>query len=142
MGDEPRQPRHGYGQYRDYQRRQGTGSVFGGYVQDAIPGTATGNTVTIKGSPTFGASTSIAGGFNQSPHALDDLRTGNTLNLHSPVTVRWANNFENWNFFLPSTMGNGGTMLTVTNGTTDLGTNANVNVGIEGSSFRFASSQS
>ena len=95
---------------------------------------ATGNTVTISGSPDLSSSELFGGdtgGSGAGPN--DDFRTGNTLNLHSSITVASAQNFENWNFYLPSTMANGGTMLTVTN-TADLGTNAKVNVGIDGAS--------
>ena len=123
------------------------GNVYGGYsFLDYSTGTAsasaTNNTVTISGSPLFGAGTNLYGGFVDAWDAATqtyipapgmDARTGNTLNLHAPIIVASAQNFENWNFYLPASMGNGGTMLTVT-GTADIGPNAKVNVGIDGAS--------
>jgi hypothetical protein len=96
--------------------------------------TVTGNTVTISGSPNLSSANLYGGLAYPVIFAPDiDARTGNTLNLHSSVTVASAQNFENWNFYLPTTMTNGGTMLTVT-GTADIGANAKVNVGIDGAS--------
>ena len=97
-------------------------------------GTVTGDVIgaplTIKGNPTFGANTGLYGNTVFGLTSADP-RSGNALNLYTPITVASAQNFENWNFYLPSTMANGGAMLTVT-GTADLGANATVNVGING----------
>ena len=109
-----------------------SGDVYGGYAIATFPNIApaTNNTVTISGSPVFGTGTGLYGGF---AWGGADQRSGNTLNLHAPITVASAKNFENWNFYLPSTMAAGGTMLKVTS-TADLGDKAKVNVGIDGAS--------
>jgi hypothetical protein len=109
------------------------GNVYGGYAYSGSGDTtATGNTVTISGTPTLTNSTLYGGG------GTYDAFTGNTLNLHSAnLTVGGLYNFENLNFYVPTTLANGGTMLTVT-GTADLtdgaGRSATVNVGIDGAS--------
>jgi len=81
-------------------------------------------------------STSVAG---------TDAFTGNTLNLYSAgLQVRGLYNFANLNFYLPTTLGNGGVMLNVTD-TAQLSENADgsgrkatVNVGINGASTPLA----
>ena len=118
-------------------------NVYGGLIvmnpAKPISGKATGNTVTIKDSPNLTAASLYGGGVVNTyytPYTGSglDVFTGNTLNLHSPVTVKSVQNFENWNFYLPATMGNGATMLTTGSGGASLGTGATVNVGIAGSS--------
>ena len=105
------------------------GNVYGGYV-DSLLGDATNNTVTISGSPTFGSGTILYGGYGT---GTGDVFTGNTLNLHSAgLTVAGLQNFQYLNFYLPTTLGDGGTMLFVT-GVADI-TGSTVNVGIDGAS--------
>jgi len=105
---------------------------LGGYAQSNTGNaTAMYNTVTIKGAPAFAAGAILYGGKTSGP-GVGDVRTGNTLNLHSPVTVFSAQNFENWNFYLPSIRAVDGAMLKV-NGAAELGTNARVNVSTTGS---------
>ena len=102
------------------------GNVNGG---QSTFGNTTHNIVNISGSANFGSGSTLRGGISIS----GDARTGNTLNLHIPITIADVENFQNWNFYLPSTMANGETMLTIT-GIAGLGSDAKVNVGIEGSS--------
>jgi hypothetical protein len=112
-----------------------SGHVYGGYAAAYSSDTATGNTVTIRGNPTFGPYTVISGGYSSSGNA----RSGNTLNVHSPITTMDVENFENWNFYLPSSLSAGQAMITIRSreypyiGIADLGANAKVHVGIEGS---------
>jgi len=83
-------------------------SVYGGY---SMAGNATGNTINISGHPVLTEAVlyggqSLAGG---------DAFTGNTLNVNGfRGTVKGIANFENYNFFLPASLRNGNTMLTVT----------------------------
>ncbi|MDR1227499.1 MAG: autotransporter domain-containing protein [Azoarcus sp.] len=108
--------------------------VIGGYASGAN-GSAIDNTVTVKSST--GAAGTLKGG-DLGLFTTGDAFSGNTLNLHSPgLTVVVMENFEKLNFYLPSTLGAGATMLTVT-GSADLtngaGRSSTVNVGIEGGS--------
>ena len=110
------------------------GDVYGGLAEVYGTGTATtatGNTVTISGSPDLSASTLYGGGGTGG--AGSDFFTGNTLNLKtSGLTVAGLQNFENLNFYLPATMANGETALTVT-GEADI-TDSTVRVGVNGGS--------
>ncbi|MDR2696686.1 MAG: autotransporter outer membrane beta-barrel domain-containing protein [Deltaproteobacteria bacterium] len=116
------------------------GAVYAGdAVSEGAVGTATAthNTVTISGSPSFGQFANLWGGSTAGTGAGDAF-TGNTLNLKSAnVTVTSLQNFQYLNFYLPTTLGAGGKMLTVT-GTADLtagaGRSSTVNVGINGAS--------
>jgi len=82
-------------------------NVYAGY---ASSGNATNNTVTLAGSPDLSVS-NIFGGRSSSGDAF----TGNTLNVHDGGhVVKSLQNFEYMNFFVPSTMGNGGVMVTAT----------------------------
>ena len=112
------------------------GTVYGGFV-DAPSGTkqATNNIVTISSSHGL-SSASLYGGY-LSGGATGDAFTGNTLNIKtSALTLANVYNFQHLNFYLPSTVSAGDTMLTVT-GTADLtgnaGRSSSVNVGINGS---------
>ena len=114
----------------------------GGWVNSGGGGTAVNNTVSIYGAPNLSAAI-LFGGSNSSNVGVG---SGNTLNLHtSGLTVQGLRGFQNYNFYLPSTMAAGQTMLTVTNGNghiLGIGTpggpadinGATVNVGIEGGS--------
>lgn len=111
--------------------------VFGGYV--GAPngfGLATNNIVTISGSPDL-TTANLYGG-HLSMTTSGDAFTGNTLNVKTTgLTVKDVYNFQYVNFYLPSTVSAGDTVLTVT-GTADLtgssGRSSTVNVGIDGSS--------
>jgi hypothetical protein len=109
------------------------GTIYGGYVFSSANVEATDNTVTIMGG-TFTNGAQVFGGYFAI--GTGDVYSRNTFNLHSPITLQVIYNFENLNFFLPSTMAAGGTMLTVYSADlTDGGSGlAKVNVGIEGSS--------
>lgn len=108
--------------------------------------TATGNTVTISGTPSISDSVILYGGYCD--HTCTDVFTGNALNLKiAGLTVGDLANFQYLNFYLPTTLTAGGTMLTVT-GTADLtsasgsGTSSTVNVGINGASSALAEGDS
>lgn len=111
--------------------------VFGGYV--GAPngyGLATNNIVTISGSPDL-TTAYLYGGYLSSTTSGEAF-TGNTLNIEtSGLTAQEIRNFQYLNFYLPSSLSAGDTVLTVT-GTADLtgssGRSSVINVGIDGSS--------
>lgn len=111
--------------------------VYGGYV-DTHSGTgqATNNVVTISGSPNL-TTAGLYGGY-LGMTTSGDAFSGNTLNMKTAgLTVASLSNFQYVNFYLPSSLLAGDTVLTVT-GTADLtgssGRSSIVNVGIDGSS--------
>ncbi|AJB45710.1 hypothetical protein CR44_05670 [Campylobacter fetus subsp. testudinum] len=72
--------------------------IYGGYIYSGL-GSATKNTVTISGNPTFEANTIIVGGHKDS--GSGDVTTGNTLNIKiSNLSVNDIANFEFINFYL------------------------------------------
>jgi len=106
------------------------GSVQGGQIYGGLgshnSSTISNNTVTIRGTPTFTGNIGLYGGSG-------GTYTGNTLNLHTAgLTVGGLSLFQNLNFRLPSGLAANGTMLTVS-GTANLGSNAAISVGREGS---------
>jgi outer membrane autotransporter protein len=104
--------------------------VIGGWVA-GNGGSAIHNTVNISGSANLIASGLFGGRTSNSPA---DLFTGNTLNLKGWTgSVQNVGNFEYYNFYLPGTLANGGTVLTVTDSgaAIDLD-NSRINVGIDG----------
>jgi hypothetical protein len=111
--------------------------VFGGYVSAPNGyGLATNNIVTISGSPDL-TTAYLYGGY-LSITTSGEAFTGNTLNVEtSGLTAQEIRNFQYLNFYLPSSLPAGDTVLTVT-GTADLtgssGRSSVVNVGIDGSS--------
>lgn len=85
------------------------GNVLGG-LSDS--GSATGNTVTISGNPILNGI--LYGGYTYSGGG--DIRTGNTLNVkNSGMSAKGVANFQYYNFYFPSTLASGDTMLNVTN---------------------------
>ena len=109
--------------------------VIGGYVNTA--GNATGNTVVITGAPTFNTNTTtgtaLYGGANAG--GAGGIRTGNTLQMRTTdVAVRTIANFENLHFYLPNTVTNGATVLTLTDANGANISGSNVGVGIAGGS--------
>ena len=102
------------------------GDVVGGEVD--VSGTdsivnATGNTIVISGTPTFGAGTNIAGG--RLVYGTGDVRTGNTLHMRTTgVTASNIANFQHLRFALPnSSIASGTAALTLTDvGGTDIST--------------------
>lgn len=115
------------------------GTVTGWLIAggQTITGSATDNTVTISGSPIFTSSTlGLYGGYCFG--SCGDVFTGNRLELKtSGLTVASLGNFQYLDFYLPTTLAAGATMLTVT-GTADLtdglGGSSVINVGINGAS--------
>lgn len=111
-------------------------SIYGGSVSAPNgTGQAINNTVTISGTPNL-AATSLYGGYLVAGTAGEAF-SGNTLNIKtSGLTVGNIYNFQYLNFYLPSTLSVGDTVLTVA-GTADLtgssGRSSTVNVGINGS---------
>ena len=86
--------------------------VYGGYsvVHNNADGSATGNTVTLSGSPVFGNS-SIYGGFVGDsagvPLTGADAFSGNTLNVRNYTgtsVVDSVQNFQYYNFLLPASL--------------------------------------
>jgi hypothetical protein len=94
-----------------------TGSVYGGNA-NATKGvaTSTNNTLNLEGAVVFGGSSQLYGGFTGGTGAGDKF-SGNTLNLRTTgtTTVSGLSNFENLNFYLPSTLKDGDTILRVSN---------------------------
>ena len=113
-------------------------TIWGGR---SVTGNAEGNTVTISGSPTFAASSGIHGAAAYDGDAKNNTvnilakdfsigfliggepgpsgtSSGNTLNIAAKgVTTGNVAYFQNMNFYLPSDIANGDTMLTVNGGT-------------------------
>nr|GBO95722.1 hypothetical protein RVX_0762 [Nitratidesulfovibrio sp. HK-II] len=89
--------------------------VFGGYSQ---AGTATGNTLRIFGTPDLRNSGLVGGRFHwDGMSALQDTRTGNTLEIHTlNLQTSGIDNFQHFRFYLPDTVRAGDTVLTVDNG--------------------------
>ena len=106
--------------------------VYGGYSDNPVTGgtaTAKNNTVTIRGTPTFGDNVRLYGGFANGD--VSSVSTGNTLNFHSAeLKVHEVYFFQNMNFYLPSTLAAGGTALTVTEAADIAG--VTIKVGFEG----------
>ncbi|MDP8163186.1 autotransporter outer membrane beta-barrel domain-containing protein [Phocoenobacter skyensis] len=107
---------------------------YGGYSYD---GDATGNTVTINGNngkPIFGTDTRLHGGYDGNTGSANDVKTGNTLNLHTTgLTVKNINNFENLHFYVQSDTQADETFLTLTDSANTDITGSKVGVGVEGS---------
>ena len=114
-----------------------SGSVYGG---NSAYGSASGNKVTISGTPVFASDGFIHGAFsggdttNNTVNILaknltvgglvggepmgSGTSSGNTLNIAAKgVTTGSVNAFQNMNFYLPSDIANNDTMLTVNGGT-------------------------
>ena len=104
------------------------GDVYGGFVlgdtqlDTSTTAKATGNTVSISGNSTFSTNTSIYGGFVETGTTGtippgSDVRTGNTLNVStSGINIREVGNFENYNFYLPSSTTNHTVMIQTSQG--------------------------
>ena len=81
-------------------------------------GDATHNTVTLSGSAMDVSRAALYGGYDLNPGTLNDVFEGNTLNiLGYSGAVRGVQNFQNYNFVLPNTLGNGGTLIDITDPT-------------------------
>jgi len=108
-----------------------TGDVYGGrtWSESGLDTmTATGNTVTIGGVSSLSGSDFYGGYFGS---GTGDAWTGNTLNVkNSGMSVNGVYNFENLNFYLPTDMTDGETMLTVSSAVNI--TNSKIGVGVDG----------
>jgi outer membrane autotransporter protein len=115
------------------------GSFISGGISDN--GSAIYNTVTISGTPAFNnTGVELSGAYINGSHG--DLFTGNRLELKTPgLIVGSLANFQYLDFYLPTTLAAGTTMLNVT-GTANLtngsGTSSVINVGINGASSPLA----
>ncbi|MBS1184386.1 MAG: outer rane autotransporter barrel domain [Proteobacteria bacterium] len=114
-------------------------SIIGGAT---AANAATDNTVTISGTPLISSGVALYGGVCNAGSCTGDLFSDNTFNLKTAgLTVASLTNFEYLNFYLPTSLAAGQTMLTVT-GTADLtngsGTSSTVNVGINGAASALA----
>lgn len=114
------------------------GTIDGGIeIGFASRGAATGNTLTISGDPVFSPDVSIMGGNGNGEYG--SVFSGNTFNLKTDgLIIGSLQNFQYLNFYLPTTLGAGDTMLTVT-GLANLtdphgGASSVINVGIDGAS--------
>ena len=105
--------------------------IGGDTISDSGTGTAINNTVTIGGISNLSAA-SIYGGFFESTGTAGDLWTGNTLNvMNSGMNVKGVYNFENLNFYAPTTMVAGDTMLTVNTSAVNI-TGSTIGIGMAG----------
>jgi hypothetical protein len=104
-------------------------NIYGGFAfayNTSVSAIAKNNTVTIIVPPSLGINSVIAGGGGSGSSV--DLQTGNKLNIHSTgISAGRVMNFEFINFFLPTGVTNGNTMITVNAAPTDL-TGVNVNL--------------
>ncbi|WP_370677193.1 autotransporter domain-containing protein [Pleomorphomonas sp. PLEO] len=136
----------GYAQYSSAKFNSVTisgGTLTGAYIAggQSVNGSATDNTVTISGSPVItNNNLKLYGGYCVG--ACGDMFAGNRLELKTAgLSVAGLSNFQYLDFYLPTSLASGGTMLTVS-GTADLtngsGTSSTVNVGINGASSALA----
>ena len=103
--------------------------TFGGANNSFPNSTATGNTFNIYGSPDF-SNAYLYGGYLASVGSASN----NTLNIYtSGLTAKNIYDFDALNFYLPSSTASGDTILTLTDGATDLN-NASVSAIIGGNS--------
>ncbi|HML35300.1 autotransporter domain-containing protein [Sporomusa sphaeroides] len=104
-------------------------AVYGGMSSQ---GSANDNTVTIGSNVRLAATSSVYGGWIDP--SSSGTSTGNTLNVNGFTgTLKEVNSFQNYNFFLPASLQNGGTMLTVTDATNLADTHVTI-TGMEGGS--------
>ena len=84
---------------------------YGGSVSGGTVAHATENSITFGGNLIFGKNIRVYGGLAAGDGAIDAF-SGNTLNLHTTIAVEWVQNFEYFNFFLPTTFQAEDVMLT------------------------------
>ncbi|GHU05871.1 hypothetical protein FACS1894205_6500 [Alphaproteobacteria bacterium] len=99
-------------------------TINGGVVQNGVDGglassptgaaTASGNSVSISGSPSFGGNAELHGGGG---NGTGDFFTGNSLKIlnYSGSAMDAVSNFQYYTFLLPADVANGDTALNVTN---------------------------
>ena len=104
--------------------------VYGGM---STMGSANNNTVTLNGNARLAATSSIYGGWIDS--GFGGTSAGNTLNVNGFTgTLQEVNYFQSYNFFLPASLANGDTVLTITN-PTDLAGATVALTGLEAGTF-------
>ncbi|MBO4401510.1 MAG: hypothetical protein J5809_06655 [Selenomonadaceae bacterium] len=104
-----------------------TGEILGGYVGS---GTVTNNAINISGNPDLSGATIFAGKIGSN---TDLYGSGNSLNFFTKrITAKNIGGFDTLNFTLPAGVQNGDTILTLTDGTTNL-TKTKLNVNANGS---------
>ena len=123
-----------------------TGGMIDGSVEvGAGRGASTGNTLTISGDPVFSPDVTIRGGKGNGE--FGSAFSDNTFNLKTDgLTIDVLQNFQYLNFYLPTTLAAGDTMLTV-NDLADLtgdhgSVSSVINVGIDGASSALAAGDS
>lgn len=90
-----------------------TGNIYGGYV--GTSGSVTDNTINISGNPDLSSASLIAAGGNFSNS------TGNKVNIFTKnIFAKNVSGFDSLNFYITPNISGGDTMLTLTNGATDL----------------------
>ena len=103
-----------------------TDNIYGGYVRDS--GTVQNNTINIFGGDLSGANIIAARSSTTS--------FGNSINIYAKnIAAKNISGFESLNFYIPSGTQNSDTLLTLTNGETDL-SSTTVNVNALGGSLR------
>ncbi len=112
---------------------------YGGF---SVYGNAINNTITIKkgkrGNPTFHKYADLYGGYDRDPSSVNDVKTGNTLNLHTTgIKVRNIFNFENLRFYVQKNTPKNAIFLTLTDSykTTDIKA-TKISVVVEGKSTK------
>ena len=107
-----------------------SGDVFSAVLKTTAAATATDNVLEIRNNPSL--STARLWGYKQDGSG-SITHSGNSLNIYtSGITAQNIHNFDNVNFYLPSTAVNGTTILTLTaNEGTDLSSTA-VKAGVTG----------
>ena len=104
-----------------------SGNVYGGYV--AKSGEVSNNEIHIYNNPTLSDAYLYAGYLGGN---TDLYGSGNSLNIHtSGITAKNIGGFDTLNYELPDSVKNGDTILTLTDGTTNLQlTTVNVSTGV------------
>lgn len=105
------------------------GTIYGGYV--GTSGTVTDNEINIYGSPDLSSATIYAGTIGSN---TDLYGSNNSLNIHTKgITAQNIGGFDHLNYYFPQDLSNGDTILTLTNGSTDL-SNTTININSTGGS--------
>ncbi len=100
-----------------------SGEVIGGWVRNPVDGyySVEDNVININGAADL-IDAYLIGGLVGTGDARVYSPSGNTLNVNATdITARSINGFENINFNIPESARSGSTMLTLTEGTTELG---------------------
>lgn len=96
------------------------GEIIGGYI--GISGNATDNEINIYDSPDLKNATIYAGKIGSN---TDLYGSNNSLNIHTKgIVAQNVGGFDNLNYYFPSNLQNGDTIVTLTNGSTNLSNTA------------------